>query len=244
MRQVVKQTFDFGRIGAVFLDADGTVFTLNGSIGEIYSALAAQHGIRVAPAELDRVVPAVWSSQEEKYLNVEDGYRTSTERERLLWYDFVDSVFRTAGVPELPVHVISEIYEYFGLPESRRIQPGVDTFLEEARRRGLGTGLFSNNDDRLFRLVNELQLNHLFDFVFTSGCIGFKKPAREAFGAVAEASGLQPGELLYVGDTLELDYVAARKAGWNALLLAESAPNQGVEAVSSFAELTELLRAA
>ncbi len=52
-----------------------------------------------------------------------------------------------------------------------------------------------------------------FSVSLAAGALGFAKPDRRAFLAVAEAIGCEPAELLYVGDDPEIDVEGARLAG-------------------------------
>lgn len=52
----------------------------------------------------------------------------------------------------------------------------------------------------------------IFDRLFLSFELGLRKPDREAFHAVSDALGLEPGEILFFDDTAE-NVVGARRAG-------------------------------
>jgi FMN phosphatase YigB (HAD superfamily) len=54
---------------------------------------------------------------------------------------------------------------------------------------------------------------------YISSQIGHKKPGLEFFRAIERSLQVQPEQILLVGDDLENDYLAACRAGWQALLL-------------------------
>ncbi|MEU4835578.1 HAD family hydrolase [Streptosporangium sp. NPDC023615] len=57
------------------------------------------------------------------------------------------------------------------------------------------------------------------DAIHTSDGWGVAKPAPEFFARVAEVSGREPGEILYVGDRLDNDVLPARAAGMRTALI-------------------------
>ncbi len=75
-------------------------------------------------------------------------------------------------------------------------------------------GLISNFDHPPYvhALVSELGLEEFFAAVVVSGDIGIKKPDPRIFHLALQRTGLQPEEVVYVGDTEE-DVVGARAAG-------------------------------
>lgn len=72
---------------------------------------------------------------------------------------------------------------------------------------------------RLYTLTNgnaDLQrmgLDHWFAQSFSARTLGFAKPDPRGFAAVAAAAGLEPQQLLHVGDHPEQDVLGARAAG-------------------------------
>ncbi len=84
--------------------------------------------------------------------------------------------------------------------------------------RTLGTkrtlALISNYDHppHVHALLDELRLRELFAAVTVSGDVGVKKPDPRIFSFALEQTGLQPDEVVYVGDTLA-DVEGALAAG-------------------------------
>ena len=77
--------------------------------------------------------------------------------------------------------------------------------------------LASNFDERLLTIAPRIEPLSLAGHVFASSELGWRKPAPEFFREVEARLGHEPGELLLVGDDLELDVAAARRAGWRSL---------------------------
>ena len=66
-------------------------------------------------------------------------------------------------------------------------------------------GIISNFDHppHVFTLLSELELQEFFNVVVISGDVGVKKPDPKIFNLTLKEAGLQPNEVVYVGDTEE-----------------------------------------
>lgn len=69
--------------------------------------------------------------------------------------------------------------------------------------------------------------------------VGFVKPEREIYDLVIDSSGILPGSILMIGDSLYSDYQGATKAGMKALLLGRN--SRRVVENRKINSLTELL---
>jgi putative hydrolase of the HAD superfamily len=81
---------------------------------------------------------------------------------------------------------------------------------------GLPIGLLSNWDRSL---KDKIEILYEFDNIFCSEEIGLKKPDPKFFIYVVELLNLNPGEILYVGDSLKLDIFPANKLGFKTVLI-------------------------
>jgi len=91
-------------------------------------------------------------------------------------------------------------------------------------------GLISNFDHppHVHALVSELGLEEFFAAVVVSGDVGIKKPDPRIFHLALQITGLQPEEVVHVGDA-EQDVLGARAAGILPILLQRDlADNIGV----------------
>src|SRR5206468_1281777 len=101
-------------------------------------------------------------------------------------------------------------YERFAQTTSWRCLPGTAEMLAELREHSLRIAIASNFDRRLHAVVRGLSELTTVDDVFVSSEIGWRKPARGFFDAVAARLGVAPGEILFVGDDPENDIRGAR----------------------------------
>jgi HAD superfamily hydrolase (TIGR01549 family) len=146
-------------------------------------------------------------------------------------------------------HVVASAYVASeGKSGTRRLYPDVIPTLKELRKAGIQMGIVSEN----LKLSRDLrtELAHLckgeyFDSVVTSEEVSLHKPDPKLFIAGARSLGVDPGDCLYVGDSLELDIKGARKAGMDAALICRGEPSK-LEAtppsLSSLVDILELLR--
>ncbi len=120
--------------------------------------------------------------------------------------------------------------------------------------------LVSNFDHppHVYLLLSELGLARFFDSVVVSGEVGVEKPDPRIFAMALAQTGLEPREVIYVGDTAE-DVQGALAAGLCPILIRRGElegkiadfrldrrssavePIEGVEVISSLAALVDML---
>ncbi|MFI5690607.1 HAD family hydrolase [Kribbella sp. NPDC051586] len=92
--------------------------------------------------------------------------------------------------------------------------PDARPALEVARGNGWRIGVLTNgNTVQQNAKLAAIGLADLIDVVCTSEALGFSKPAPEAYLRTCEALGVEPSEVLMIGDNLDLDVLAAQAAG-------------------------------
>ncbi len=86
--------------------------------------------------------------------------------------------------------------------------------LAALRRKGYRLALLTNGNSRLQRgKLRHLGLEDAFDCVLVSGEVGADKPDPKIFQLCAQALGLEPGQMAYVGDNPMADVQGAYNAG-------------------------------
>jgi putative hydrolase of the HAD superfamily len=218
------QNSKFRALRAVTLDVGGTLLAPWPSVGHVYAAVAARHGLQVLPEDLNRQFSAAWRA------------RRNFSHTRSGWSQLVDQTF--AGLVATPPSrsFFPELYEKFSSADAWRIYPDVLPCLEEWRRRGLKLGAISNWDERLRPLLQELKLAAWFDAIVISAEVGRTKPDPAIFQRAAEQLQTDPASILHLGDSRVEDFEAARAAGFQALLLRRGQPPQTAGQVASLAE--------
>ena len=95
----------------------------------------------------------------------------------------------------------------------------VDT-LQALRARGMHLGLVSNIDeDQLAHLLATAGVAPYFDAVLSSEAARSCKPDLGIFAAALGRAGCAPGEVLFVGDTIQQDVAGANRMGLRSVLL-------------------------
>ena len=142
----------------------------------------------------------------------------------------------------------SEVWELLGVERGASMfEPGdfyADALpcLAELRGRGLRVGVVGNTP----REFEDVMREHV-DFVGSSVSWGVEKPAPEFFERLVAETGVDPGEIAYVGDRVDNDVAPALAAGMVAVHMRRGPwgylhePPPDALRAGSLAELPELL---
>lgn len=202
-------------IRAVFFDAVGTLLFPEPSAPEVYAEVARRHGLAVTPDEVMCRFVAAFRAEEE----VDRAARWVTEEARELtrWQRIVADAL--SGV-RTPGACFGELNSHFARPSSWRLNPDAPAVLRPLRDRGLVLGIASNFDERLRPVVDGFpELEPLRDRVVISAAVGHRKPSGRFFAEMTRLAGVDPSDIMLVGDDLCNDYEGASSAGLAAVLL-------------------------
>jgi putative hydrolase of the HAD superfamily len=120
--------------------------------------------------------------------------------------------------------------------------PDAAEALAELRDRGHRLVVASNWDCSLPDWLGPTGLLDRVDGVVTSAVAGAAKPDAEPFRRALELAGVDGGDAVHVGDSLDNDVAGARAAGIRAILVQrEGDPPAGVESIRVLTELPGLL---
>ncbi len=118
--------------------------------------------------------------------------------------------------------------------------PGTVDMLRRLRGHGLRLAVISNADGRVAEYLAAGGLDGELEFILDSGVVGIEKPDPRIFGMALERLGLAPEEVVYVGDTWEIDVEGARRAGIRPVYIGEQT-REGVTCISGILELPAAL---
>ena len=153
-------------VRAVLFDVGGTLLHVHPSVGGVYSATAAEHGICVTADHVERGFRGAWKRSLER--SCARGYRTSDTILREEWFKIVSDTFG-ASVPEHKLDgLFEDLYERFVSADAWNLVPGIGETFDYLRCRGIRLGILSNWDSRLPRLLKDLQIEDAFDFMVVS----------------------------------------------------------------------------
>ncbi|MGO1481174.1 MAG: HAD family hydrolase, partial [Brachybacterium sp.] len=107
------------------------------------------------------------------------------------------------------------------LVAEHHLRPGIAELLTECAARGIRLGIVSNaHSGRAHRTILEnLGLADAFGVQIYSDEVGIRKPHPDMIRLATEALGVTPQGAWYVGDTLDRDVVAGRRAGVGAVVI-------------------------
>jgi putative hydrolase of the HAD superfamily len=121
--------------------------------------------------------------------------------------------------------------------------PGTREALEQISQK-FRIAVISNADGGIERVLSRCGLADCFESITDSGIVGFEKPRAEIFEAALSRMKGRADESLYVGDVYSVDYVGARNAGMDAVLLDVSGAyrDRGLPRVESLEQLESWLQ--
>lgn len=204
---------------AVLFDATGTLIALRKPAGETYARIAREFGVELPAARLQSSLEhTLGHSPAMVFPRVPDAQIESLER--AWWRNVVRDTFSEAGAKLGPSTVdacFERLFDTFSDPDAWRASPGAIDTLKALRAGGLHTGVISNFDHRLRKILEGLGFGSLLDCIVIPADVRVAKPAPEIFACALEMLAVMPGEAIFVGDRHEPDLEGARRAGLHAI---------------------------
>jgi putative hydrolase of the HAD superfamily len=218
---------------AVLFDGAGTLLHLSEPVSRVYRRAAQRHGIARPPEDLDdRARDAMRRLRTAPPEGVPLSRVPEIEKEG--WRAVVRAVL---GPDSGDGPVFEMLWGYYGTTAAWSVASGAAEALDRLRALGLRTGLVSNMDARLPRLLDAFDLARRLDVVAIPSTVGLAKPDRRAFHAALTRLNVPPLQALYIGDQ-EADCVeAARRAGLRSIRYDPHADPRRSDVIVSFRDL-------
>jgi putative hydrolase of the HAD superfamily len=224
-------------IKGVYFDAGGTLLHPYPSVGEIYAEVLKRWGVDLSPDALQASFKSSWTRLTHTPKNF-----TTEASEKQWWSRLVRMTLGEHPGPADFDAFFEDLYEAFASVEYWKLHDGALDCIRELRRRGCKTGIISNWDHRLRRILAGTELPGLMDEIIVSCEFGCEKPDVRIFEEGARRWDLSPSQLLYIGDSLHHDVKPCLALGWSAWLIHPHEPAPaGVSVVESFAAVNALL---
>ena len=203
------------KIRAVLFDAHGVLIEAAEPVGETYARILARYGVTLPAWRIQdglrrtlQQAPAIPSGQETSL--------DMAELERLWWKERVretlQSVDSTLLLQEFSA-LFESLFDHFAEAKSWSLCPSARETLQRLRQNRYKTGVVSNFDHRLIRILEGLGIAELLDITAIPSLSGFAKPDPRAFRHALNALDVSADETLFVGHDPALDEAAARAAG-------------------------------
>lgn len=212
------------RIKAITFDVGGTLIHPWPFVGHVYAEVAAQHGLKNFSAEqLNTRFKTAWRA------------RPGFAHSRNAWEELVKEVFGSASMPP---GFFAQLYDRFAEASAWHVFDDVIPTLEVLASRKIKLAVISNWDGRLRPLLHKLKLDSYFEVFAISLEVGAAKPSPVIFEYAAAKLNLPAASILHIGDSVEMDVVGAKAAGFEALQIHRSPATSADAVLYSLTELT------
>ena len=232
-------------VKAIFFDAAGTLFTVNGSVGAIYADLAREYGKDVSVADLETGFRHSFAAAPPMAFPGASLEQTST-LEKQWWRNLVHQVFTSLGSFPRFDDYFEALFQFFARSEAWVLYAETLATLEQLKGRGFTVGVISNFDSRLFGLLDGLGVSPFVDTVVISTQAGAAKPAREIFAQALARVSVSAENAIHIGDSYEADIVGAQAAGLTPLFIDRNGKHvtaDGYVAIESLIDVLALVDA-
>lgn len=220
--------FRMSRTKLITFDVTGTLLQFRSPVYKQYTEAAAKHGIYADPDVVKSNFKTEWARMtiEHPIYGKHTGLGWET-----WWTSMVKSSFKNyikSPDDEFKISKVAEcLIKSFTTPKAWAVAGGAHELLKFLKLSDIKLGVISNFDPRLHSILHAMEINEYFQFVVTSYEVGFEKPNPEIFEeALKRCSNTVASEAVHIGDNLNLDYFAAKKAGWDSILLLQSEPDK------------------
>jgi HAD superfamily hydrolase (TIGR01549 family) len=195
---------------AVVFDVDFTIARPGPDLGpEGYRRLGERHGLDLDPTRYDEARRAAFTTLKR---------HPELDHDEEIWVLFTQRIIEgMGGVGETTYAAALEMEGAWSHAHHFELYDDALPALDELRRHGLLIGLLSNSARDLDAFVSHHALT--VDAVLTSISHGKTKPHETIFRRMLALLGVDAGESVMVGDTLEDDVEGARAVGMRALLV-------------------------
>lgn len=226
---------------AILFDMDGTLIDFDACVRDALRAAFAAIGYEVDDEQIWAEIQA--ATEEAGAVYWDEREEQGWTRAQVMEYTMRDTLAALGAETERAVEPAHRYWAQFC--QSTHLNPGAREALACLQDR-FKLGLVTNGDTDAQRgRLQATGLESFFDAVIISDEVGCAKPNARIFALALEALGASAEETLFVGDSIEHDYVGAQNAGLDFCLYqpdAEAHPDVEPKwRVSSLHELAERL---
>jgi len=134
-------------------------------------------------------------------------------------------------------------FESWSNPDNYRLYPDVLPALTALQKLGIRIGCVSNEDGHLGSFFTKFGIPEYFELILTSEQVGCEKPSPQIFEKALSQLGLEPSEVIFVGDSLIGDYQGSEAVGMKPLLIDrdEKVTDDSVQRIKSLTEIEKFL---
>ncbi|GMV91292.1 MAG: hypothetical protein AMXMBFR82_10700 [Candidatus Hydrogenedentota bacterium] len=229
----------FGAIDAVLFDMDETLIYHTRSFKDIARESYERYAAELKPVTFDEYWTTLWDKATDMWFMMIDGVLEGEDARR---YTFINTLRALDADPELGPRLIERADTC--MLESTHVMDDAIAVMSRMREAGLRLGIVTNGYSCIQRMkIDHHKLHSHVDFAIVSEEVGAHKPEPAIFDAAIAQAACSPERILFVGDTLENDFIGARNAGLEAVLIDHDATraDSPIEEERYIRKLTELL---
>jgi putative hydrolase of the HAD superfamily len=223
----------------IFLDAVGTLFGVQGTVGEIYSAIAARMGVMSSPEALDQAFYQSFKAASPlAFAEVDPMVIPDLEYQwwKAIAYDTFTQVKLIEQFTDFE-RFFTELYAHFATAKPWFLYNDVFPILNHWQQQGIELGIISNFDSRIYQVLDHLGLSQFFSSITISSLTGAAKPNSKIFQTALEIYHCDPRQAWHIGDSFKEDYEGAKSIGIKAFLIDRNSSQKEFDVISTMTEL-------
>ena len=121
------------------------------------------------------------------------------------------------------------------------LYPDVEETIRRLREKKIKMGIVKNGFKKdVDEVLKRVRLPKVFDTIVGVDSVGKPKPHKEIFLYAVKKLAVKPFQTLFIGDSIEMDYMGATEAGLNALLIDRNSNVQRSD-IARIRHLTEVI---
>lgn len=198
-------------ISAVFLDYGNTLAYGEPDVWLVFQDVCSRNGVDLTRQDIDRGRAMADQTHRSVMFQTEESME-------FFWIEWLRLILHHLGV-ENGLPMATETRSIIKRDQKIYLYEEVREVLDELTSRELCTGVVSNFNCLLEPILKELRVTDYFEFILASDLIHSGKPNRLIFDLAVEYSGVPREECVHIGDSYGADYLGARGAGIQAILL-------------------------
>lgn len=200
------------------MDVGGTLLDL-AEPEVVYAQILERHGY---PHSRKQILSWISTAQIEsgvEGISLTPEFTISGKAERVRRDQLISIFLREAGVDKYEEDCREEMWESWVREPVFRLFPETRSVLAQLKEQGFILGVVSNWEPRLPQLCENLGIGSYLDFFIISEVEGHAKPSVRLFELALEKAGVNPEEVIHVGDDLERDIESAAELGIRGVLI-------------------------
>ena len=228
------------RVRAVCFDFQDTLARFVQSHYGLYVEAARMFGVEVDEAAFDAPLDDAWAPWRTPEGIDHSAISVDEATFRVARREVHRARFLTAGIDSARLdEIVALLDELESQPVHYELFEDALPALEALRERGIRAVIVSNHIWGLPEVADALGLTPLVATVITSARAGYRKPHPAIYRRAIEASGVQPSDVLFVGDSREADVEGPRRMGMRGVLLDRDGGGaaDGIDGIRSLREL-------